>query len=236
MIINKPSIVLVRPQLPENIGMVARVMNNFSLKDLIIVNPRENWLNDKSINSAKKADKIISKVKVYSSLSDALKKFTYVIATTNRKRFINKKSTNNFRNISNILNNYKKVAFVFGPESSGLSNEDLRLSDLIFSINTNNNSNSLNLSHAVTIICHNIFELSQSNKTNVKSKKNYYVDKGQLSTYLDYLFEKLSNKNFFVPKEKTESMKNNIYNIYNKSPLTKKELQTLWGITKKLTK
>jgi len=236
LIIKKPSIVLVRPQLPENIGMVARVMNNFSLKELIIVNPRENWLNDKSINSAKKADKIISKVKVYSSLSDALKKFTYVIATTNRKRFINKKSTNNFRNISNILNNYKKVAFVFGPENSGLSNEDLRLSDLIFSINTNNNSNSLNLSHAVAIISYSVFELSNLNKSKNYNEINNHVNKEELSKYFDFLFDNLSSKNFFVPKEKTNSMKNNIYNIYLKSSLTKKELQTLWGITKKLTK
>ena len=236
MIINKPSIVLVRPQLPENIGMVARVMNNFSLKELIIVNPRENWLNDKSINSAKKADKIISKVKVYNSLSDALKKFTYVIATTNRKRFINKKGTNNFRHISKILNNYKKVAFVFGPENSGLSNEDLRLSDLIFSINTNNNSNSLNLSHAVAIISYSVFELSNLNKSKNNNEINNHVNKEELSKYFDYLFDNLSRKNFFVPKEKTNSMKNNIYNIYLKSSLTKKELQTLWGITKKLTK
>jgi len=236
LIINKPSIVLVRPQLPENIGMVARVMNNFSLKELIIVNPREDWLNKKSINSAKKADKIISKVKVYSNLRDALKKFTYVIATTNRKRFVNKKSTNNFRNISNILNNYKKVAFVFGPENSGLSNEDLRLSDLIFSIDTNNSSNSLNLSHAVAIISYSVFELSNLNKSKNKSEKNNHVNKEQLSKFFDYLFDNLSRKKFFVPKEKTNSMKNNIYNIYLKSSLTKKELQTLWGITKKLTK
>ena len=236
MIINKPSIVLVRPQLPENIGMVARVMNNFSLKELIIVNPRDNWLSEKSVNSAKKANNIISKAKVYDNLEVALKKFNYVIATTNRKRFLDKKSTNKLATISYILKNYKKVAIIFGPESSGLSNEDLRLSDLILSIKTNNISNSLNLSHAVAIISHYIFELSQSNKVKITNEKNNYVNKGELSKYFDYLFDQLSNRKFFVPKEKTESMKNNIYNIYLKSPLTKKELKTLWGITKKLTK
>ncbi len=236
MIINKPSIILVRPQLPENIGMVARVMNNFSLNELIIVNPRKDWLNDKSINSAKKANNIITNAKVYSNLEDALKKFTFVIATSNRKRFINKKSTKNFKKITQILKDYKKVAIMYGPENSGLSNEDLRLSNMIFSINTNNNNNSLNLSHAVAIMSYNIFELNQSNISKVKNKKNNHVNKGELSKYFDYLFQSLTNKNFFVPKEKTESMKNNIYNIYLKSPLTKKELQTLWGITKKLTK
>ena len=233
---NKPSIVLVRPQLPENIGMVARVMNNFSLKELIIVNPRKGWLNDKSINSAKKANNIITKAKVYDNTVDAIKKFTYVIATTNRKRFISKGSTNNFKKINQILKNHKKTAIMFGPENSGLSNEDLQLSDLIFSINTNDNSNSLNLSHAVAILSQNIFEINSSNLKKINNDKNIHVNKAQLSKYFDYLFENLSSKNFFVPKEKTESMKNNIYSIYLKSSLTKKELQTLWGITKKLTK
>ena len=236
MKINKPSIVLVRPQLPENIGMVARVMNNFSLKDLILVSPKDNWLNEKSINTAKKANNIIKQAKVYNGLEEALNNFTYAISTTNRRRYLNKQNTNNFEKIKKILKTSQKVAIIFGPENSGLSNEDLRLTDLTFSINTNNISNSLNLSHAVTIICHKIFEFNIAKNKKIKTEKNNFVNKGQLSKYFDYLFLNLSNRNFFVPKEKTESMKNNIYNIYLKSPLTKKELQTLWGITKKLTK
>ncbi len=236
MTINNISILLVRPQLPENIGMVARVMNNFSLKNLIVVNPRENWLDHKTINAAKKANNIIKKIKVYNNLEEALKNFTYVISTTNRKRYLNKNSTNDYKKINSVIKNSHKVAIIFGPENSGLSNEDLRLSDLIFTINTNNRSNSLNLSHSVAIMCHKIFEFNQLKTKDIKLKKNYYVNKGQLSKYFDYLFYTLSSKNFFLPKEKSESMKNNIYDIYLKSPLTKKELQTLWGITKKLTK
>ena len=233
---NKLSIVLVRPQLPENIGMVARVMNNFSFENLIIVNPKENWLSDKSINAAKKANKILNKARVYNNLDDALKKFEYVISTTNRKRDLNKNITNSFTEINQIINSYKKIALLFGPENSGLSNEDLRLTDLIFSIDTNNISNSLNLSHAVAIICNKIFELNKLKHKKTKIKKNSFANKGQLSSYFNYLFECLNEKNFFNPREKTESMKNNILSIYSKSPFKKKELQTLWGITKKLSK
>ncbi len=234
MITNRPSIVLVRPQLPENIGMVARVMSNFSLKDLIIVKPRENWLNKQTINVAKKAKNILNNAKVYKNLDEALKNYTYVISTTNRKRYLDKPVTNNFKKIDKAINNSKKVAILFGPENSGLSNKDLRLSDLIFSIDTNKISNSLNLSHAVTIICYKFYEFNQSEIP--KKNKINYANKGQLTKYFDFLFECLSNKNFFVPIEKTETMKDNIFNIYMKSNLTKKELQTLWGITKKLTK
>ena len=231
-----PSIILVRPQLPENIGMVARVMHNFGLKDLIIVSPRDNWLNNKSINAAKKANTIISNIKVYNNLAKALSKFTYVIATTNRKRYLEKQSTSDFKYLKNKINPYKKSAILFGPENSGLSNEDLNLADIIFSINTSNQNNSLNLSHAVSILCYKIFELNNlKNNTNLKNKSTY-INKSQLSKYFDYLFSNLENRGFFTPKEKKASMKNNIYAIFTKSPLTKKELQTLWGITKKLTK
>ena len=236
MIINKPSIILVRPQLPENIGMVARVMSNFSLKDLILVNPKENWRNTKSINTAKKAVNILNKVKVYKDLQEALNNFTYVVSTTNRRRFLKKNTSNDFKSIIQVINTHQKVAIIFGPENSGLSNEDLRLSDLIFTINTNNISNSLNLSHAVTIICNKLFEYNYSNVAKIPKEKIEFVNKRELSKYFDFLFKNLSSKNFFIPKEKTESMKNNIHNIYLKSPLTKKELQTLWGITKKLIK
>ncbi len=233
---NKPTIVLVRPQLPENIGMIARVMNNFSLKELILVNPRQNWLNDKSINSAKKAINLINKVKIYDNLDQALENFTYVISTTNRSRYLNKNETSDFSELNEIFKTSHKVAILFGPENSGLSNDDLRLSNIIFSINTQNNSNSLNLSHAVAIICHKIFESSKPSIKRIKIKKSDFADKRQISKYLDFLFQSLSSKNFFVPPEKTKSMKNNIYNIYSKFPYTKKELKTLWGITKKLIK
>ena len=236
MTIKYPSIILVRPQLPENIGMVARAMNNFGFNDLIVVSPRENWLNNKTINAAKKANSIIKNIKVFSSLEDAISNFTYVIATTNRKRYLEKQSTSDFKYLKNKINPYKKSAILFGPENSGLSNEDLNLADIIFSINTSNQNNSLNLSHAVSILCYKIFELNNlKNNTNLKSKLTY-INKSQLSKYFDYLFLNLENRGFFTPKEKKASMKNNIYAIFTKSPLTKKELQTLWGITKKLTK
>ena len=231
-----PSIILVRPQLPENIGMVARVMHNFGIKDLIVISPRDNWLNSKSINAAKKATKIIKNIKVYNELEDALSNFSYVVATTNRGRYLEKNLTNDFKFIKRKIIVNKKTAILFGPENSGLSNEDLRLSDIIFTIETSSKSNSLNLSHAVTILCHKLFELNNFKNTNSATIQKDNISKYQLSKFLNYIFENLENKKFFIPIEKKESMKNNIYSIFTKIPLTKKELQTLWGITKKLNK
>ena len=160
----------------------------------------------------------------------------FVVATTNRKRYLEKNSTNDFKFIKRKIIVNKKTAILFGPENSGLSNEDLRLSDIIFTIETSSKSNSLNLSHAVTILSHKLFELNNLKITNSISIEKDNISKYQLSKFLNYIFENLENKNFFTPREKKESMKNNIYSIFTKIPLTKKELQTLWGITKKLNK
>ena len=158
------------------------------------------------------------------------------MATTNRRRYLQKNSTNDFKFIKRKIIVNKKTAILFGPENSGLSNEDLRLSDIIFTIETSSKSNSLNLSHAVTVLSHKLFELNNLKITNSILIEKDNISKYQLSKFLNYMIEKLENKKFFTPNEKKESMKNNIYSIFTKVPLTKKELQTLWGITKKLNK
>ena len=151
MKIIKPSIVLVKPQLPENIGMVARAMDNFGLNKLLVVNPREGWPNNLAIKSSANSKKIILNAKIYNNLDKALESFSYVVATSNRRRFLNKPSLSNVNRLFTNFPKTKKVAIVFGPENSGLSNEDLKLADIIFTIDTSKSNQSLNLSHAVAI-------------------------------------------------------------------------------------
>lgn len=168
MKVNKPSIVLVRPQLPENIGMVARAMDNFGLENLILVNPREIWPNNTAIKSSVNSKEIILKAKVFKSLNNALSKFHFVIATSNRKRFLNKPHENDMEKLFDHFPQNKKTAFLFGPENSGLSNEDLNLADLIFNINTAKSNTSLNLSHAVLLISFNWRNFINIKKINLK--------------------------------------------------------------------
>ena len=133
---NKPAIILVRPQLPENIGMVARAMDNCGLEKLILVQPREKWPNNIAIKSSANSKKIILKTKVFQSLNESLSNFHFVVATSSRKRFLRKPHQNNMKKLFDKFPQYKKTAFLFGPENSGLSNEDLMLADLIFNIDT----------------------------------------------------------------------------------------------------
>ena len=227
-----PTIILVRPQLPENIGMTARVMDNFGLSNLYIVNPRDGWPSKIAENSAKHGKNIIKKAKNFNSLNEAVSKFNFVIATTNRKRFLTKKTYNNFSDLKKKIINFKNTAILFGPENSGLSNQDLRLTNYIFTINTVSRNKSLNLSHAVSVISYELFNLI---KANSNSTANYeIVNKFELSNFMNVLIKDLDSKSFFKPKEKKESMIDNIYSIYNKMHLTKKELRMLWGMHKKL--
>jgi len=236
--LSRTSIILVRPQLPENIGMVARSMDNFGLRNLILVNPRENWPNKKALDSAKHAKKIIRNVKIYNNLEEALNFFNLVVATTNRKRFLEKKQYNNFKDLKIKIKNEKKTAILFGPENSGLSNKDLRLVDFIFTIPTVSNNKSLNLSHAVSIVSFKLSEnnLSKNMKLNSKLKKTYKANKKDLSNFMNFLLKQLDSSNFFYPKEKKQSMIDNIFSIYLKANLSKSELNMLWGMFKKLRK
>ena len=121
---------------------------------------------------------------------------------------------------------------MFGPENSGLSNEDLRLANFIFTIKTTSINKSLNLSHAVSVISYELFNLKKVN--NNYTENNELANKLELSNFMNALIKDLDSKSFFNPKEKKESMIDNIYSIYNKMHLTKKELRMLWGMHKKL--
>ena len=229
-----PTIILVRPQLSENIGMAARAMDNFGLSKLSIVNPRDGWPSKKAESSAKHADKIINKAKVYESLEDAVSNYDLVIATSNRKRFLTKKTYDSFKILQKKIRDFRNTAILFGPENSGLSNQDIRLANFLFTIPTYNKNKSLNLSHAVSVMSYELFQAKNTSFKNTSVSKIDKVSKLEFSNFINVLVKDLDSRGFFKPIEKKASMIDNIYSIYNKTDLSKKELRMLWGIHKKL--
>ena len=214
--------------------MAARAMDNFGLSKLSIVNPRDGWPSKKAQSSAKHADKIINKAKVYESLEDAVSNYDLVIATSNRKRFLTKKTYDSFNILQKKIRDFRNTAILFGPENSGLSNQDIRLANFLFTIPTYNTNKSLNLSHAVSVMS---YELFQVNNTSLKKNSTSNIDKVsklEFSNFINVLVKDLDSRGFFKPIEKKASMIDNIYSIYNKTDLSKKELRMLWGIHKKL--
>ena len=229
-----PTIILVRPQLSENIGMAARAMDNFGLSKLSIVNPRDGWPSKKAESSAKHADKIINKAKVYESLEDAVSNYDLVIATSNRKRFLTKKTYHSFNILQKKIRDFKNTAILFGPENSGLSNQDIRLANFLFTIPTYNTNKSLNLSHAVSVMSYELFQANNTSFKNTSTANIDKVSKFEFSNFINVLVKDLDSRGFFKPIEKKASMIDNIYSIYSKTDLSKKELRMLWGIHKKL--
>ena len=229
-----PTIILVRPQLSENIGMAARVMDNFGLSKLSIVNPRDGWPSQKAESSAKHADKIINRAKVYESLEDAVSNYDLVIATSNRKRFLTKKTYDSFKILQKKIRDFRNIAILFGPENSGLSNQDIRLANFLFTIPTYNTNKSLNLSHAVSVMSYELFQANNTSFKNTSTSNIDKVSKLEFSNFINVLVKDLDSRGFFKPIEKKASMIDNIYSIYNKTDLSKKELRMLWGIHKKL--
>ena len=233
--INRIGFLLVKPQLPENIGFCARGLKNFGFKNLDLVNPKEKWPNKKAIATSVGAKDILQKTKVYSNVKDALNKYDIVYASSARKRDINKKHLSFEQFIQSLKKNKKnKIGIIFGPEASGLSNDDISYSNYIFKIPVNKNFESINLSHSVILICYEIFK--NLRPSNFKKNKELIdiITKKKLYTFLNFVEGRLEKKGFFTPSEKKKTMLINLRNIFGRMQLSKKELRILSSVFSKL--
>ena len=235
--LNKFGFILVNPQLGENIGACARALKNFGFSNLNIVAPRDPWPNTKAKMTSVGAYDVIQKAKIYKNVSDAVKKFDLIFASTARKRDVNKKHIS-IINFVKLLSKHKNsnIGIMFGPEASGLSNYDLSLSNFIIQIPTSKKLTSLNLSHAVIVICYEIYKslnLSEFKKEKVLTK---LTSKSSIKNLIKYLEEMLDKKKFFKPLEKKKSMILNINNIFGRLELSDKELRILFSIFSSLNR
>lgn len=149
---NQPAIVLVRPQLGENIGKAARAMLNFGLTDLRLVAPRDGWPNPSAGPAAAGADIVLERARVFHSLADAVADCAHVYATTVRKRGVPKPVVDAEQAARAIHAEPGRSAYVFGPERSGLETDDVALARTILTVPINPEFGSLNLAQAV-ILC-----------------------------------------------------------------------------------
>ena len=235
--LNKFGFILVNPQLGENIGACARALKNFGFSNLNIAAPRDPWPNTKAKMTSVGAYDVIQKAKIYKNVSDAVKKFDLIFASTARKRDVNKKHIS-IINFVKLLSKHKNsnIGIMFGPEASGLSNHDLSLSNFIIQIPTSKKLTSLNLSHAVIVICYEIYKslnLSEFKKEKVLTK---LTSKSSIKNLIKYLEEMLDKKKFFKPLEKKKSMILNINNIFGRLELSDKELRILFSIFSSLNR
>mgnify|MGYP001231240817 FL=1 len=234
---NKFGFILIKPQLGENIGSCARSMKNFGFTKLHIVSPKINFPNNKAKATSVGAIDIINKAKVFNETNEAINDFNIVISLSARRRDINKKhiSLNDFVKLVKKKKN-SNFGLMFGPEASGLSNEDLSFSNYVLQIPTSPKFKSLNLSHSLTIICYEIFKifnekLFEKNRTNIKISP-----KSKINSLIKHLLKLLEEKEFFLPKEKKHSMLLNINNLIYRLEPNDKELRILASIISSLSK
>ena len=235
MSFNNISFILHQPQLSENIGACARAIKNFNFKKLIVVKPKPIFPNDKIIATSVGAKDLINNSKVHDTLESAVKKVDYVIATS--ARFRNK-------NIKHIkladlkkIDFSKKIAFLFGSEASGLSNDEISYANYTMQIPTNSEFRSLNLSHSVIIIAQIVSTLIKLKSPNYKkSDKIKIASKKEIQMMLNLCITNLEKKNFFKNTDKKPLMIENLKSIFYKMELSDKETRILTSVFSGLIK
>ena len=235
MSFNNVTFILHKPQLSENIGACARSIKNFNFNRLAIIDPKPIFPNDKILATSVGAKDIIKKSKVFKTLEQSLEKIDYLIATS--ARFRNK----NIKHIKLVdLKNIdfkKKVAFLFGSEASGLSNEEISYANFTLQIPTNPTFKSLNLSHSLIIIAQYVANIIKLKNTSFKkSKKVKNASKKEIKAMLNFCVKNLDQINFFKPQEKRPIMLENLRNIFYKMDLSDKETRILSSVFASLSK
>jgi len=231
---SSPVIILVEPQLGENIGTAARAMANFGLTDLRLVAPRDIWPNKRAAAAAKHAEHILESTQVFPTLDEALFDLTFVLATTARNRDLTKPVVGPADGIADMIANARtggRSGVLFGRERSGLSNDDVAAADKILTLPVDPNHSSLNIAQAVLIIAyewrrHEIGE-SLPFGTNDDTPP---ATKEELFGLSDHLEAALDEANYFRAAHMRPAMARNLRGILHKGHFTQQDVRTLRGI------
>lgn len=234
-----PVIVLVEPQLGENIGMVARAMANFGLSELRLVNPRDGWPNEKARAAASRADNVIDATTVFPTLADAIADLNFVFATTARQRDgfkpvrgpVEAGRTLRSRSIAG-----EKTGILFGRERFGLANEEVALADEIVTFPVNPDYASLNIAQAVLLMSYEWMKsgLADERETAFKAPDLAPAPKVQLQSFLGHLEQALEARGYFRPAAKKPKMLDNLFSVFTRPGFAEAEIKVLRGVLSSL--
>ena len=234
-----PVIILVEPQMGENIGMVARAMANFGLADLRLVNPRDGWPNEKAQAAASKADHVIEGTQVFATLEEAIADLNFVYATTARSRDNYKPVRAPVFAATNLRSRFRAgeaTGILFGRERWGLTNEEVALADEIVTFPVNPAFASLNIAQAVLLMS---YEWMKSGMEDLEAVPFQALEqrpstKEQLFGLFDQLEEALDSRNYFHPPSKKPKMVDNLRAVLSRRAFTEQEISVLRGVISSL--
>ena len=236
----QPSIILVKPQMGENIGSAARAMLNFGLENMRVVAARDGWPSQSAVATASGAGRVLDQARHFSSFHDAVGDCHFVFATTARGRDLTKPVYDPkkamkiaFEKISDGQN----VGIIFGPERAGLENTEVVRSNALITVPVNPNFSSINLAQTVLLLSYEWFlaaDIYEENFSNTrKTSVAPILEIEKLSEQYESELEKIG---FFFPEEKATSMKSTLRNIWSRLPLTVSDVRAFHGILRHLLK
>lgn len=235
-----PAVVLVRPQLSENIGTAARAMLNCGLADMRLVQPRENWLSDKAVAASSGAERVLHAARVFDSTADAVADLQHVYATTGRNRYMVKPVATPRKAAADIrafIGAGETCGILFGPERTGLENDDVALADTVLTVPLNPEHCSLNLAQAVLLVGYEWFQTGENVPAELsmtKGAKGRLAAKKDLVGFFEHLERELDECGFLRLPDKRPVMVRNIRNMFQRAALTEQEVRTLHGIVTEL--
>ena len=235
---NSPVVVLVRPQLADNIGAVARAMGNGGLFYLRIVNPRDGWPQEKAWRNASGADRILDGATVHGSVAEAVADLHHVFATCPRPRHIVKPvltARGAAAELRAVCGRDLRAGILFGPERAGLDNDDMACADMLVRYPLNPAFMSLNLAQAVMVLAYEWWTAEdQTPPRRLMTNETRVATKGALENFLTHLVDQLDASGFLRNLPKRPGMVRNIRHLFQRGEVTDQELRTLHGMVTEL--
>ncbi|GAA4770173.1 RNA methyltransferase [Stakelama sediminis] len=225
----RPAIILVRPQLGENIGKAARAMLNFGLTEMRLVAPRDGWPNPSAGPAASGADIVLEQAKVYASVADAVADCSHVYATTVRKRGVTKPVLHPAEASREIHGQTGKSAVLFGPERSGLETDDVAVARSIVTVPINPEFGSLNLAQAVILIAYE-WSKGEALASPPETDLDPPAPQGELDGMLGQLDGMLEAAGFFFPPDRAPTTRRTLRTLLTKPGWSAQEVRTLRGV------
>jgi len=239
MITGGPAIILVEPQLGENIGACARAMLNCGLIDLRLVRPRDGWPNEKAWASASGADRVLDAARLFASTSDAIADLHLVHATTARVRDMVQEFVTPRLSATELREYHDaghKTGVLFGPERTGLTNDDLTLARKLIKVPLNPAFASLNLAQAVLLIGYEWFQTGEtSEERKIHLGQTRPATAAELLNLFQHIEAELTHTGFFTAPDKRPSMVRNLRNMFERAEMTEQEVRTFHGVLASLT-
>ena len=229
----KPVIVLVRPQLGQNIGKAARAMLNFGLTEMRLVAPRDGWPNPDAGPAASGADLVLGQAQVFDKTEDAIADCSQVFASTVRRRDLVMPVLSPEEMAIRIMGLEERSAILFGPERSGLETEEVALADGIVTVPVNPEFASLNLAQAVILLA---YEWSKRTSLAQPPAKDLEppAPHGELQGLIEQLNQELDTKGYFHPPSRTQATKNTLRTIFTKTGWSSREIKAVRGVIRSL--